>query len=67
MGFDENKRGLVPLLLLSQVFGLAAAVMITYNQSNSGLDWSAGPLVQFNYHPIFMVVGLVYLNGTGEF
>lgn len=41
------------ILMLVWVFGYAG-----------GLSWSATPNVQFNWHPLLMTIGMVYLYGN---
>ena len=31
-----------------------------------GMSWSSDPHLEFNWHPMLMVLGLVYLYGNGE-
>ena len=50
----------------SQLFGVGAVIMtgIWLAHFQGGFAWD-GSMKQFNYHPLFMVIGLVFLNGEG--
>lgn len=50
----------------SQLFGVAAMIMtgIWMSKYEGGFAWD-GSDKQFNYHPLFMVIGLVFLNAEG--
>ena len=50
----------------SQLFGVGAMVMtgVWMAKFQGGFAWD-GSTKQFNYHPLFMVIGLVFLNGEG--
>lgn len=50
----------------SQLFGVGAMVMtgIWLSKYQGGFDWN-GSNKQFNYHPLFMVIGLVFLSAEG--
>jgi cytochrome b-561 len=50
----------------SQLLGIGAMVMtgIWMSKYQGGFDWD-GSGKQFNYHPLFMVIGLVFLNAEG--
>ncbi|ELU10148.1 hypothetical protein CAPTEDRAFT_167574 [Capitella teleta] len=50
-------------VLASQAIGLAAVVLtaVWMGHYHGGFAWQENPAVQFNYHPLFMVIGLVFL------
>ena len=54
-------------VLTCQLFGLAAVIMCTVwiGYYYGGFDWN-NPALVFNYHPVFMVVGLMFCFGDGE-
>lgn len=61
----ENTAGLLQLFVVAEIVGLLAVVLVFYwcFSFNSGFGFSAQPL--FNWHPLFMTIGLIYLMGNG--
>nr|CAH8847905.1 unnamed protein product [Trichobilharzia regenti] len=60
----ESTRSFIALVVLSQVFGLLAVVLtgVWLGKYWGGFSWTNASTV-FNYHPLFMVLGLVFLYG----
>lgn len=60
-----NTRGFLPLFVSAQVVGLLAILLViswtTYYLG--GLGWG-NPNTRFNWHPLLMVIGFVYLYGN---
>ena len=60
-----NTKGFLPLFVSSQVIGLLSVILVitwtTYYLG--GLSWTS-PSTRFNWHPLLMVIGLVYLYGN---
>ena len=56
------------LVVLSQILGLAAVLLtgIWMGEYSGGFAWTENPKKEFNYHPLLMVLGLVFLNTEGE-
>ena len=54
-------------VILAQVFGLAAVIIVAVwmGQYNGGFAWQENPSKEFNYHPLFMIIGMVFLYGDG--
>jgi cytochrome b-561 len=50
----------------SQFFGLGAMIMtgVWLSKYHGGFAWDDSGK-QFNYHPLFMVIGIVFLNAEG--
>ena len=51
------------------MFGLAAVVLVGVWMQNyrDGFAWSTeDPGIEFNWHPLLMTIGLIYLYGNGE-
>ena len=65
MNSPASTKGFLPLFVSSQVVGLLSVVLViawtTYYLG--GLSW-ASPGTRFNWHPLLMVTGLVYLYGN---
>ncbi|XP_013391599.1 putative cytochrome b561 [Lingula anatina] len=55
------------IFALSQALGVAFVVMlgVWLYKYQKGFAWTENPQVEFNYHPLFMVIGLVFLYGEG--
>lgn len=64
-GSYVNLKGFTGWVLLSQVFGLAAVILVAVWMGNfsGGFAWQSNPTLEFNYHPLFMIIGMVYLYG----
>ncbi|VDD82049.1 unnamed protein product [Mesocestoides corti] len=60
----SKTKAIIPLIVIAQIFGLAAVVtcIIWMGYYNDGFDWADSACV-FNYHPVFMVLGLIFCFG----
>ncbi len=67
---DGNKSAMLNFYLtvgIAEVFGVVAVgvTVIWMAHYRGGFAWD-GSAKEFNYHPIFMVLGFVFLYGNGE-
>lgn len=56
------------LYLIMQMIGAAMIIlMLSWVFVHlGGLSWSSTPEIQFNWHPLLMTIGMVYLYGNCE-
>lgn len=59
----ENLKGFMGLLIVTQVIGLVAVVLVaTWTvHYRGGFAWRSNPSLEFNWHPLLMTVGMVFL------
>ena len=55
----------VLLMFLLQILGLTAVVMVGIWIGKNGFAWNENPELEFSYHPLFMIIGMVFLYGNG--
>ncbi len=55
--------------IVANVLGLTSIALLSnfLQDYNGGFAWSDKPLKEFNWHPILMFTGLVFLNANGKF
>ncbi|PRD22251.1 UNVERIFIED_CONTAM: cytochrome b561 [Trichonephila clavipes] len=53
-------------LLISQLLGVISIALVSAwcGQYLGGFAWQSEPKLQFNHHPFFMVLGLVFCYGN---
>lgn len=56
------------LYLLMQLIGMALLILMLgwVFIHLGGLSWSSTPAIQFNWHPLLMTIGMIYLYGNCE-
>lgn len=66
---SENLEGFKPLTILMQIIGatLIILVIIWCGNYRGGFAWNSNPELEFNWHPLLMVVGFVFLYANGIF
>ena len=51
-----------------QTSALIAVILVGVWMGNyrGGFAWHDDPVKQFNYHPLFMILGMIFLYGNGK-
>ncbi|KAK3925696.1 Cytochrome b561 [Frankliniella fusca] len=57
-------KGFSPLLALTEVLGLVLVILVAVWCGEKGFAWRSNPDLEFNWHPLLMVIGLIFLNGN---
>lgn len=60
-------EGFIPLLTLHETCGalLIILVIIWTSYYRDGFSWTSNPQLEFNWHPLLMTIGLVFLYANG--
>lgn len=65
---SHSLEGFTPLVVVTQMCGglLVILVIIWTAHYRNGFSWTSNPGLEFNWHPLLMIIGLVvtYANGT---
>ncbi|XP_049806525.1 transmembrane ascorbate-dependent reductase CYB561 [Schistocerca nitens] len=63
----DHKEGFTLAYGLAQLTGTAAVVMVVVwaGYYKGGFSWRSNPSVEFNWHPVLMLIGMVFLLGNG--
>ena len=68
--FEDRSHYLLftALVILTQVIGLAMVILVGVWMGNyrGGFSWTSDPKLEFNYHPFFMTMGMIFLYGDGN-
>lgn len=59
-------KGFNPLLVLTEALGLILVALVAIWCGQKGFGWRANPGLEFNWHPLLMVIAMVFLNGNGK-
>ena len=64
----NSRRGLGLWVAMAQLCGLGAVAMVAVwmTKYRGGFAWTEDPSLEFNYHPLFMVIGMVYIYSNGK-
>lgn len=62
---SENLDGFLPLFVAAQVIGLLGIAFLFYGCLLYSGGFGFSGLAEFNWHPLFMSIGMVYLMGNG--
>jgi len=64
---EQDTRGFVQVYGVAQAAGFVAVVLtgVWMGHFRGGFAWASNPAVQFNWHPLLMVLSMVYLYGNG--
>lgn len=63
----ENLEGFKPLTILMQIIGVTLIILVIIWCGNyrGGFAWNSNPELEFNWHPLLMVIGFVFLYANG--
>jgi len=66
---SHSLEGFVPLLSLTEGCGalLVILVIVWICSYRSGFSWRSNPQLEFNWHPLLMIIGLVFLYANGMY
>ena len=64
----QSRSWFMALVTLSQIFGVGAVVLmgVWLGKYQGGYGWGYKNAHKFNYHPLFMTIGLIFLYGDGK-
>lgn len=64
---QQNLRWFPLSFAFSQVLGISIVILVAvwFGYFRGGVAWSSDPKREFNYHPILMTVGMIFLYANG--
>lgn len=62
-----NLVGFKPLTILMEIIGAVVIILVAIwcGKYRGGFTWSSNPALEFNWHPLLMVIGFVFLYANG--
>lgn len=64
---EQNLRYFSFTFGVSQFLGALSVILVAvWMGSYNGFGWTEDPLKEFSYHPLFMIIGFVFLQGEGK-
>lgn len=64
----ENLKGFDVLLYTTEAVGILLILLVAIwtTHFRGGFSWTSNPGLEFNWHPLLMTIGLVFLYGNGN-
>ena len=64
----QSRSWFMALVTMSQIFGVGAVVLmgVWLGKYQGGYGWGYKNAHKFNFHPLFMTIGLIFLYGDGK-
>ncbi|GLG93620.1 Putative cytochrome b561, partial [Gryllus bimaculatus] len=63
---SNRLEGFTILFGVAEIFGALAVILVTVwlGYYHNGFAWRSAPAVEFNWHPVLMTIGMVFLYGN---
>lgn len=64
---SRSMKDFIPLLSLTEACGIFLIILmiIWTGYYRNGFSWKSNPQLEFNWHPLLMTIGLVFLYANG--
>ena len=64
---SHSLEGFIPLLTLTEGCGALLMILMAVwtGYYRQGFSWRSNPKLEFNWHPLLMTIGLVFLYANG--
>jgi len=64
---EQDVSGFIPVYGIAQISGFMAVVLVGIWTGHhlGGFSWQSDPKHEFNWHPLLMTLGMIYLYGNG--
>lgn len=62
-------EGFRPLIIAMEIVGAILIILVAVwcGSYRGGFAWNSNPTLEFNWHPLLMVIGFVFLYANGMF
>ena len=62
----DSILGFMPVAILAQLTGLVMVILMSIWTAHhlGGFAWQSNPELEFNWHPLLMTIGMIYLYGN---